>query len=120
MSSVRYTTESGELVARDCRSGELLHKYSFEVPIRQFIPKVEFGGCVVLLDARVSDKPTFENLFMIRADGTNIWSAKLPESHDAFVNVVDQGATIVAHTWRGHLLEIDVATGRTMSDHFTK
>ncbi len=53
--------------------------------------------------------------------GDVIWRAALPQSSgDAFVDIAWLGGELVAHTWSGYRLILDVATGKASRQDFTK
>src|SRR4051812_45889813 len=55
--------------------------------VRAALPINDWSCCIILLDADVSEKFTFKNLFCVDRQGNRIWTAKLPETHDAFVHM---------------------------------
>lgn len=118
MASMDYRIEKGQLVIRELPSGNIVRIGSFEVPVLQILPLA--NGCLVLLDPSATKKPTFENLLMVGADGAVRSRAQLPDSHDAFVRVVERDSGVEAQTWNGQLVEIDLATGRTGNARFVK
>ena len=120
MANYDYDVKEGRLIVRDLIADCVTCRQTFEVPVVQVLTLQSGDGCLVLLEYNASRKPTFENLLRVRPDGTVVWRAELPQSHDAFVAVVDRGNRVEAHTWNGFRVEIDLDTGRTKNVRFVK
>jgi hypothetical protein len=88
--------------------------------VLQVLSLPKSSSCLVLLDPSASKKPTFDNLFKVGSYGVIEWRAVLPQSHDAFVSVVDYDDHVEAQTWNGQRVEIDLASGRTKNARFVK
>ena len=88
--------------------------------VLQVITLPKGDGCLVLLDPSATKKPTFENLFKVGADGSIVWKAELPRSHDAFVETIDCGNHVEAQTCNGDRVEIELESGRTKNARFVK
>ena len=106
-----YAIESGKLVARDARSNTVWVKEFDGCPVLKLLPLIGEKDCLVVLDPAASKQPTFENLLRVGSDGSIVWRASLPRSHDAYVNVVSTHAAIEAITWRGVRVLVDPANG---------
>jgi hypothetical protein len=115
-----YTIEDGRLVIRNGSSGMRVWQGGFEGPVVQIVALPGREGCLVLLDYSSSKAPTFENLFRVALDGSIIWKAQLPRSHDSFTEMIDRGDRVEARTWTGYLVQIDLTTGRTSDARFVK
>jgi hypothetical protein len=116
-----YTIESGKLVARAKDLKTFLWDMSFEsAKIYKLLPLDNALGCLVLLDPGSSRQPTFENLLLVNPAGEVCWKAELPKSNDAFADVLKIGQGVVARTWTGIRVEVDLATGRTTEIGFSK
>jgi hypothetical protein len=120
MANVNYEIESGQLVIRELPNAKIVCKTNFEVPVLQIISLPDREGCLVLLDWGATKKPTFENLLRVNPDGSIGWKAQLPDSHDAFTDVTQNGDRVDAHTWNGYLVDIDLKTGQTRNVRFAK
>jgi len=118
MQETDYSIEQGQLVIRDLLTGRIL-RCDFEAAVSKVLPVPE-DDCLVLLDPAATKRPTFENLFRVRKDGSVEWKAELPQSHDAYVSVRDCDGRIEANTWNGERVEIDLNSGRTKNRQFVK
>jgi outer membrane protein assembly factor BamB len=75
---------------------------------------------VVLLDY-MGGSNDFANLFRIREDGTEVWRAKPPGSGpNAWTSAHLEGDEVVAHSWSGFTVRLDLATGEELGRVFTK
>jgi hypothetical protein len=81
------------------------------------------GGarCVVLLadDTRESER-AFKNLFCIERDGTIVWTAKLYQPIDAFMDAELSPEGLIAGTWSCFRVTMNPETGQVISEVFTK
>jgi outer membrane protein assembly factor BamB len=77
---------------------------------------------VVLLDYMAGPPGPAENLVCVDCDGQVAWRARLPtdSSTDAYVSFELVGGQLVAHSWSGHRVVIDPATGDVRDSKFTK
>ena len=112
------------LVIRESSSGEVIWKGK---PLDCNVKKMESlekqVGCIVLLDVEdfsKSDYRYLRNLIAIDGDGNIIWYAKLPESIDFFVDFDWIDNKLLANSWSGFRLQIDIANGKTIDRVFTK
>ena len=66
----------------------------------------------------------FRNLSRRGRTGETIWVAELPLGSDgafeSYVSAEIVGANVVAHTWRGFEVTIELTTGEIVSARFTK
>ena len=120
MKNLDYSIENGQLVVSELPSGHVIRRNVFDAPVLQILPLVQCRGCLVLLDPSESKKPTFENLFKIGCDGSINWTVKLPDSHDAFVRMIELDDYVEARTWTGQRVEIDLNSGETKKARFAK
>jgi hypothetical protein len=76
---------------------------------------------LVLLDYWDGPK-VFANLSRVRADGTEVWTAPppLPTSPDAWTQVRIESGLVVAHSWSGYVVHLDVETGQERLREFVK
>lgn len=75
---------------------------------------------VVLLD--YMDGPNvFANLFRRREDGTEVWRAVPPGTGtNAWTQAQIEGDEVVAHSWSGFVVRLDLATGIERDSTFVK
>jgi hypothetical protein len=78
--------------------------------------------CVVLCDPDEQRIGRFRNLVRLRANGSIAWQADLPPTYgdDAYVAVRSPAAQLVANTWSGYRVDVDLDSGRILSTIFTK
>jgi hypothetical protein len=88
--------------------------------VMKVVPIKDSNDCLVLLDPGSSKQQTFENLLRVDKAGIIVWRAKLPHSHDVFVNVVTMNEGIEARTWNGMKVLVNVADGSCQEIGFTK
>ncbi len=64
----------------------------------------------------------FTNLHRVRHDGTHVWDAPppLPTSPDSWTQAALDGALVVAYSWSGFVVKLDLDSGREMSREFVK
>ena len=116
-----YTIEFGKLVVRDTSSSSLLWSGDFDgCRVFKILPLGSTEDCLVLLDPGSSTRPTFENLLLVGPAGAVRWKAQLPQTNDAFVDVLLIGQKLEARTWNGLRVKVDVETGQTLEIGFTK
>ena len=120
MTHLDYIVDAGQLVVREGASQRIIRRQTFETPVERVFPLPAGDGCLVLLVYSGSKKFTFDNLFKVGADGSIVWTAELPESHDAFVHAAVHGERIEANSWSCWRVEIDPTNGRITTRAFTK
>jgi hypothetical protein len=77
--------------------------------------------CLVLLDPHNRpEQRRFQNLFCISCNGETIWTAPLPETHDAYAYFRLSGERIMANSYSGFLVTLETNTGRVVDQVFTK
>ena len=76
--------------------------------------------CLVLLDTAASEEKVFENLLCVERSGGVVWKAELPDQPDAFVKFEMTAGGLLAWTWSGWNLKLDIATGKTIIREFVK
>ena len=110
---------SGINVQRD--GGSTICSGRFEgATIKSAIPLDNGTRCVMLLDPDASSAPAFENLVCIDRAGDLVWRAHLPTSPDVFVAVAQVSEGIVAKTWSGLSILLDLDNGREQARSFVK
>jgi hypothetical protein len=80
------------------------------------------GGnrCVVLLAEDARETKAFKNLFCIERDGTVVWTAKLYQPIDAFMDAELGEEGLIAGTWSCIRVTMNPQTGEVLSEVFTK
>ena len=81
------------------------------------------GGarCVIVLDRFPPIRPkAFQNLFCIERDGTVVWTAKLYDVHDSFVDAELGEEGLIAYTSSCFRVTMNPETGQVISDEFVK
>jgi len=66
----------------------------------------------------------YANLSRVREDGTHVWTAApqppMPTSPDAWAQIHLDGAAVIAYSWSGWLVRLDLVTGAELSREFVK
>jgi hypothetical protein len=76
---------------------------------------------IVLLDYEQSKTARFRNLLRCRPDGQIVWTAEPPPGAvDSYVEVRWDERGLIAGSWSGYSLGIDVANGRITRTTFVK
>jgi hypothetical protein len=115
-----YMIKNGMLCVQEPASQRVSWEGSFEgLPVIQVLPLADEDGCLVLLDAAFAKTPTVDNLLKVGSDGSVVWKAQ-PRPHDSFTRIVAMGNRVVAQTWKGLRVEIDLTTGQTKTPRFVK
>lgn len=75
---------------------------------------------IVLLD--YMDGPSvFANLVRVTSDGAEVWRATPPQpGSDAWTFARIEGHEVVANSWSGYEVRLDIVSGRERSRTFTK
>jgi len=117
----RFSINDGELVVTDGASGPVIWQGRFRSGrVEKVVPVPESPDCLVLLDPGSSHPMTFENLSRVGPTGEVKWTAQLPRTHDAFVDVWLTDTRIEAQTWSGSRFEVNSETGSARFVEFTK
>jgi outer membrane protein assembly factor BamB len=75
---------------------------------------------VVLLDY-MGGPNVFENLLRVTPDGDEVWRPRPPGSGpDAWVQARIEGDEVVAYSWSGFVVRLDLATGTERNREFVK
>lgn len=116
-----YSVENGELQLRNTSRAEIIWQgkpEGHEVIKAQSIP--ESADCVALLEW--GDKiPNYANLWRYSAEHGTVWKAELPTlGSDVYTDFHLEETGLVAHSWSGYKILIDLSTGRILSLQFTK
>ena len=114
-----FNSPSLELSVFREEDGSLTWKGTYRgTPIKAAMP-VD-GECVILLDPDASKQPAFKNLLRIGHDGEPRWFADLPASPDAFIDMCSKKDSLLARSWSGYKVRIDVNSGRHLAQEFVK
>jgi len=65
---------------------------------------------------------SFQNLIAIDNSGHILWKAELPDplTGDMYVDISLQNNRLIAYSWSGYRVEIDLTSGQIISRKFTK
>jgi len=76
----------------------------------------------LLLEDYWTGPKVFTNLHRVSQDGTHVWDASppLPTSPDSWTRATIEGEFVVAHSWSGFIVRLDLSTGRELSREFVK
>ena len=89
-------------------------------PIVDVLPFDSGHNCILLLDRDSYKQNVIENLFCIDQNGEKVWIAKLPNGPDVFVAIRLASGGILANTYNGLSILIDIRTGRELKKSFVK
>jgi hypothetical protein len=83
---------------------------------------LQSGSTIVLLRYSERKYGSFENLLLLRLDGTVIWRAQLPDtsSGDAYVDFKIKDDRVIATSWSCYQVELDMRDGKILKRQFTK
>lgn len=120
--SCDFSTVERPLVIVDSRSGQVLwHGAPLGCPVEtvEYIP--DSDRAVVLLDY-MCGRPTgpYQNLICVDCKGEVVWCAQLPTNTDAYVSFDLRGDELLANSWSGYRVHVDIATGQLLESKFTK
>jgi|SRR5215831_2673918 len=78
-------------------------------------------GHIALLDYyQASQSKVWTNLRRIKSTGEVVWATSPPKSGDIFTNVDYRDGRLVAWTWNGFMITVDLETGKPLEALFTK
>lgn len=77
------------------------------------------GSTIELQDADCIHGNVVKNLVR-RVDGVLVWAAIPPGVPDYFVSIKQNGNVVVANTFSGNIVDVDIETGRIIRIHFVK
>lgn len=80
---------------------------------------LEDGSVIELQDADYIPGNVVRNLVR-RADSVLVWAAVPPGVPDYFVSIKRNGNVVVAGTFSGNVVDVDIETGRVLGIHFVK
>jgi hypothetical protein len=83
---------------------------------------LQSGKTIVLLRYFERKYGSFENLLLLRLDGTVVWRAQLPNtsSGDAYVDFEITDDRVFANSWSCYRVELDMRDGKILQRQFTK
>ena len=119
--TIYCSVENGELQIQDALNSEDIWRgrpEGHEVIMAKPIPNSP--DCITLLGW--SDKgPQPSNLWRYSAGHGTVWKAELPKSGmDIYTNFQLEEIGLVAHSWSGYKVIIDLNTGQILSRQFVK
>lgn len=118
---MKYTVVDGDILITDA-SGHVVWKGKPDgVRACQVLAVPGSDDAIVLLDYMAKPE-NFANLLRLRADGSVRWRAAAPErtAPDSFVDMSALPGLVMAHSWSGYLVTLDIATGEIGGEAFTK
>jgi hypothetical protein len=89
-------------------------------PIKRAVPSEDGNYCILLLDPDANNGRSFENLLCVDRTGNPVWTAKLPETQDVFVDIALTREGLQAWTWSCFMILLDRSTGAELKRVFTK
>jgi hypothetical protein len=103
------------------RGGDILYRGKPQgFPVEKAVLS-QNDAIIVLLKYEVKKYGDFENLLLLKPDGTALWYAQLPTSSgDAYVDFEVSNSKLFANSWSCYRVEIDVQTGKILQQDFTK
>ena len=124
MSSVSYSSVDHEVVVTDTSTGHVCwHGAPDSAPVVGLLPIPGTSDAVVLLDY-MARRGSFENLVRIGPDGGIQWRAELPtdEPTEAYVEFEfdDDRVRVVARSWTGHRVALELTSGEIVERDFVK
>lgn len=124
MKNVSYSAVDREVVVTDASTGNVCwHGAPEDAPVVDLVSIPGTSDAVVLLDY-MSRQGSFENVVRIGPDGVTQWRAELPtgEPTEAYVELAfdyDQ-SRLVARSWTGHRVVLDLGSGEIVERDFVK
>lgn len=119
--TVHCLVESGELQIKDVLSSKEIWRgrpEGYEVIMAKSIPYS--SDCIALLDWS-GKGPQSSNLWRYSVEHGTVWKAELPDSgKDIYTNFQLEETGLVAHSWAGYKVVIDLNTGQILSRQFVK
>jgi hypothetical protein len=88
--------------------------------VRTALPLHGGSRCIILLDPDTSEKAAFKNLFCAEQNGRLAWTAELPQTHDAFVDIEMRSDGLHAQSWSGFDVTLNPETGQIIRQEFVK
>jgi outer membrane protein assembly factor BamB len=112
-----------QLLIADASTGQVIwHGEPLGFPVEEVVPVPGADRAVVLLDYMGGKTGPFENLICVDCEGHVVWRAQLPSasSTEAYVSFEVRDDKLLAHTWSGHRVTLDLANGAVRDAKFTK
>jgi hypothetical protein len=119
---MRYTIADGALTVADDSGNELWKGRPEGHPVEWVTPVPEQADAIVMYHYYRPKRPYggFNNLVRIHPDGSIVWRAALPQSDDEYTFAALDGTKLIASSWNGFRVEINLETGKITSQKFTK
>lgn len=112
-----YSVVDHELLVENATTGELNWKgQPGKLPVTLAFLLPGSDDCIVLLKYAAGSR----NLVRCRPDGSIVWRAEVPDKEDVYAKTewTDQG--LMAISWYGYRVQLDVETGCILSTKFVK
>jgi hypothetical protein len=115
-----YSLDAGTIVIRD-GVREVWRGRPDGLPVEAVSLIEGTSDAIVLLDY-MSGPKNFANLLRIDWHGTVRWRAEPPDPSgpDSYVELRWEGGELVANSWSGYRVHVDLNTGRATGRQFTK
>jgi hypothetical protein len=78
------------------------------------------NDCVVLCRHDEVVRGPFRNVARLAPRGGIVWQVELPQAGDAYVAIKWMNGLLVATSWSGYSVRLDVGTGRILDSIFVK
>ena len=119
---MKYTIADRALMVADGFGNELWRGLPEGYPVEWVTPIPEKTDAIVMYHYYRPKRPYggFNNLVRIRPDGSIVWRADLPARDDPYTFAALEGTKLIASSWNGFSVEIDLETGKIISQEFTK
>lgn len=117
---MNYALEAGTLIVRD-GAREVWRGRPDGLPVKAVSPIEGSDDAIVMLDY-MSGPKNFANLLRIAPEGAVNWRATPPDQSgsDAYVEFRWDSGTLMANSWSGHRVQIDLSSGCVTRWEFTK
>jgi hypothetical protein len=117
-----YYLANDELVIEDIEDNSVKWKGKIGgLPIHTLLSIPDIEDCIVLLNYWENGN-RFQNLLRINSTGSVVWRAMLPSDVgvDSYVRTKWQSGDLLAWSWSGFMVTIDISTGNIITQKFTK
>ena len=119
--SLIFNIHSGVINACDSSTGLVVWARSFNGhPVYSVLMLKDGDGCLVLVDYSSSTVPICRNLFRVGIDGSIIWTAGLLPFGDSYASIRFDNDSVIANTWGGWVVSVNVADGGVTQIKFTQ
>jgi|HubBroStandDraft_1064217.scaffolds.fasta_scaffold1214561_1 outer membrane protein assembly factor BamB len=120
MQGVSYRISGGNLEVLDAMDAVRWAGKPKGMRPTSLLPIQGSNDCIVLCDPGAQPRG-FKNLFRVTPNGDVAWEADLPSSgEDFYLSVRYTNDVVLANTWSGFLVQLDLNTGRVARRTFVK